>query len=189
MTQLRPSPSGLSAIAALFLGVVVAFLADAVLTIGLNYVYRSIEPGLGLIQLVSAVVSLIIGAIVGGAALIARRSGPIVPFLAAVLAFAAGFFGDLVGFVVYTMLNGASTLAVQLELYFKGYLHITPIGLIVLVITPGVAFLMAAIKHLKTTPPHQAGPYGAPLPPPPGAQPPGAQPPPPPGFQPPYRNP
>jgi hypothetical protein len=174
----------MAAFAALALGAIVAVFLDAALTVGTSYLYSWLGINLTLIRVLGAVIALIIGAVVGGATLISRPAGPIVPVIAGVLALAAGFVGDVIGVVAYSLLRGDTSVFETARRYVESYAHIDAIGVIILLLTPIAAAGLSAVRHLRNPggPRQQAAgawgaPYGGQFPPPqPGfQQPPGYQ--------------
>ena len=182
MTQPRSPSAGTPVIAALVIGTIIAIVVDAVLTVGTNYLFEWFGYSLYLSRTVGAVVAVIIGGVVGGATLVARPAGPVVPVLAAVLAFAANFIGDLLGVIAYAMMRGGPALELA-ESYVKSYSRIDMPGVLLLLLSLAVAAGLPALRHLRRSSGTRRadGAFGAPYrgqfqPPPsgPGFQQPGA---------------
>ncbi|WP_395106652.1 hypothetical protein [Actinomadura sp. SCN-SB] len=192
MTQPRSSSTGMAAIAGVMIGAVAATLVDAVLTVGVSYLYQWVGYGLGMARVIAVVTAVVIGAVTGGATLFSRPFGPLIPVLAGTLAIPASFVGDLIGIAVEATLHSGLPIGRRFEFYVESYTHLSVFGVFTLLLYVAVAFGTSAIRHLRRAGGPQnagapwGGPYGGQYPgqyppqPPPGYQQPGQQPP---GYQ------
>jgi len=174
--QPRPPSSPAAVFIAVMVGGAAATAVSAVLTFILSYVLGGsltiggeVSVSLTVYRLVFAVLTIVSGAVVGGAVLPLRPQGPLAPILAAPSALVADRIGGLLGFLAYAIVSDETIPIdrVDLEFCIRFLTHVEDFWGVLYIILPlaaagGLAFMrvMSAAKPAMAR--GAAFAYGAP---------------------------
>ncbi|MGI5166226.1 hypothetical protein ACQEU3_17890 [Spirillospora sp. CA-253888] len=113
---------------------------------------------------VDLLIALLCGAAVGGAVMVSRARGPIAPIGAAVVVFGALEVAGLLVWTVYLPFRyGFLSPLDGVEGHFKSWTHIDAFGLLIVVLAPAVAALIAFLGSKRAPAgPGQPAPWGGP---------------------------
>ena len=176
MSQSCSPSSSTAVLGAVVVGLVAATLVNAAYVVIRNFIHLYVGlESLWALRGFGFLGALLVGATAGGVLLFTRPNGPLGPVLAAVSALVAGFVGDIIGLLFFTLVRRRELDVRPIEHYLESYVHLTPFGLTLLVLAPaiaaGVGFAWMAKAGGRQGPQPVPGPWGAPQPQPPFGQP------------------
>ncbi|WP_067485329.1 hypothetical protein [Actinomadura hibisca] len=154
MSLQRPAPKQNAVFLALIAGGVITVIIRTLASIA------TAEAGTGGLgasslhayQAIDFVIALVCGVAVGGAVALSRVRGPVGPIGAAIVVFGALEVASLLVWTLYLPFRyGFLSPADGLEGHFRSWTHITVIGLLLTVLAPGIAALVAFIGSQRSS--------------------------------------